>query len=209
MGDFNCVLKGDERSFGVGASGSFANWVIERGPIALGFSGHKFNWNHHVNVDTKRLVRLNRGLYDDAWRWSFPMANIKTCLTRTLTTVHSCFSCNPDMGRGRKIDLSCSWQCGCDIKTSQRGWKKNGGGWQSYHCTQGFSLKLEAWNKDMFGNIFQRKKRNLLRLEGVQRSLERHVTEALLKLERRLKVESATPRAQWRTKLTSLSWEQQ
>lgn len=29
-----------------------------------------------------------------------------------------------------------------------------------------FVMKLEAWNKDTFGNIFKRKKRNSLRLVG-------------------------------------------
>lgn len=50
------------------------------------------------------------------------------------------------------------------------------------------SMKLEAWNKDTFGNIF-RKKCNTLRLEGVQRTLERRVTEGLLKLEMKLRME--------------------
>lgn len=52
-----------------------------------------------------------------------------------------------------------------------------------------FSQKLIAWNKDTFGNIFQRKNRNIIRLEGVQRLLERQVTESLLKLEMNLRAE--------------------
>lgn len=30
-----------------------------------------------------------------------------------------------------------------------------------------FRVKLEAWNRHTFGNVFQRKKRNMLRLERV------------------------------------------
>lgn len=52
-----------------------------------------------------------------------------------------------------------------------------------------FKTELEAWNRDTFGNVFQRKKRNMLRLEGVQRSLERGVNEATLRLERKLRLE--------------------
>lgn len=50
-------------------------------------------------------------------------------------------------------------------------------------------MKLNSWNKGKFGNIFKRKKQNLLWLEGVHRSLERHVIEALLKLEMKLREE--------------------
>lgn len=52
-----------------------------------------------------------------------------------------------------------------------------------------FSLKLDAWNMDTLVNISQRKKRYLMRLERVQRSLERLVKEAHLELEMKLKAE--------------------
>lgn len=52
-----------------------------------------------------------------------------------------------------------------------------------------FKLKLQAWRKDTFGNVFQRKKRNTLRLERVGMALERRVTEAMLWSERMLRQE--------------------
>lgn len=66
--------------------------------------------------------------------------------------------------------------------------------------------KLEAWNKATFGNIFRRKKRNLLRLEGVQRAMGRHFSEGLLKLELKLKRERKEILLQaellWKQKIT-------
>lgn len=50
-------------------------------------------------------------------------------------------------------------------------------------------MKLEAWNRDTFGNIFHRRRRNELRLLGVQRALKRRVTEGLLKLDSKLRLE--------------------
>lgn len=47
--------------------------------------------------------------------------------------------------------------------------------------------KLKEWNKNTFGNVFRRKKRNSLRLAGVERALESRTTEGLLKLEFKLK----------------------
>lgn len=71
------MLKGEERSSGVGVSTRFINWVEERGLIDLGFAGSKFIWNHGVNMDTRRSARLDRGLCDDNWRCTFSEASIK------------------------------------------------------------------------------------------------------------------------------------
>lgn len=46
-----------------------------------------------------------------------------------------------------------------------------------------------AWNKDTFANIFQRKKRCQLHLEGVQLALARRTTSGLLRLEEKLRNE--------------------
>lgn len=51
MGDFDCILK--ERSLGSGVSDSFANWVVQRGLIDLGFIVQKFTWSHGGNVSTR------------------------------------------------------------------------------------------------------------------------------------------------------------
>lgn len=52
-----------------------------------------------------------------------------------------------------------------------------------------FAVKLQAWNKHTFGNIFQKKRRLLLRLEGVQKALDSKPTNSLIVLEARLKRE--------------------
>lgn len=50
-------------------------------------------------------------------------------------------------------------------------------------------MKLAAWNKATFGHIFQRKKCNLLCLEGVQCYLAGRIIKSLHKLDQRLKEE--------------------
>lgn len=52
-----------------------------------------------------------------------------------------------------------------------------------------FHLKLQAWNQDTFGNISRRKKRNEMRLTEICRTLEKRLTEGLLKLQVKLKRE--------------------
>lgn len=61
--------------------------------------------------------------------------------------------------------------------------------WNLADSLKCFSGKLMAWNRDTFGNIFQMKIMSMLRLEGVQRALDRNVTRGLLKLEEKLRKE--------------------
>jgi len=52
-----------------------------------------------------------------------------------------------------------------------------------------FVDKVSDWNKNVFGNIFVRKRKLLNRLEGVQRALERRWSERLVNVEREIKEE--------------------
>lgn len=63
------------------------------------------------------------------------------------------------------------------------------GGGDLLHSLKLFSEKVEAWNKDVFGNIDQRKRHLKSRLEGVVRALDAASTVSLIKLERKLKKE--------------------
>lgn len=52
-----------------------------------------------------------------------------------------------------------------------------------------FAGKSEEWNRSTFGHIFKRKKRNILQLEGVVRTMEQRLSEGLVCLEKKLQVE--------------------
>ena len=58
-----------------------------------------------------------------------------------------------------------------------------------YQAVSEFSQQVKKWNKDSFGNIFQRKKGLLARIGGVQRALERWLLRSLYRLEAKLKRE--------------------
>ena len=49
-----------------------------------------------------------------------------------------------------------------------------------------FSEQASLWNKNQFGNIFQKKKRIVARLDGVQRALANHPSASLVALENHL-----------------------
>lgn len=67
IGDFKFVLRNEERSSGRGVSSNFVHWVVEMGLINLGFVGPIFTWCHGSNTNARRAIRLDRGVYDDAW----------------------------------------------------------------------------------------------------------------------------------------------
>lgn len=66
IGDFNCMLRDEEHSSGVGVSSSFVDWVEQRGPINLGYIGPRFTWSHGSNEACWRATRLDRGLCNDS-----------------------------------------------------------------------------------------------------------------------------------------------
>lgn len=77
IGDFNCVLKNDERNSNSGASSNFMEWVERKGLIDLGYSGPRFTWQHSVNASSRKASRLDRALCDVEWRRRFHSANIR------------------------------------------------------------------------------------------------------------------------------------
>lgn len=59
-----------------------------------------------------------------------------------------------------------------------------------------FTRKAKQWNVDVFGNIFNRKKRVIARLNGAQETLANHLNEFLVQLEKDLIEEYALIRRQ-------------
>lgn len=48
---------------------------------------------------------------------------------------------------------------------------------------EAFSRQANLWNKNQFGNIFQKKKKVLARLDGMQRALANQSSSSLVALE--------------------------
>lgn len=190
IGDFNCVLTPEERSSGRGASSSFAEWVEQRGLIDMGYSGPRYTWNHGTQIETRRYARLDRALSNDQLRRMFQDAAL-----RHLSHSHSdhcplLLQLKPEEGKPlgtRPFQFLASWLTHRNfLSWAEATWIWNG---NLTNSLKQFSVKLLAWNKDTFGNIFMRKKRCTNRLEGVQRSLATRVTTRLLRLEEKLKKE--------------------
>lgn len=168
IGDFNSLFTLEECSSNSGVSSSFAEWIDRKGLLDMGFVGPKFIWCHGNEVYTRRAARLDRGLCDVRWRSLFSSATIHPLAYSYSDHCPLLMCLEPNEGRQR----------GCRPFRFVSAWIRHRGffsmvekEWEKKECPpeslKCFSEKLLSWNKDTFGNIFQRKRRCSLRLEGV------------------------------------------
>lgn len=67
------MLTPDERSTSTGVFSGFASCVDRRALVDLGFVGARFTWSHGVEVEMRKLARLERDVCYDIWWWVFPL----------------------------------------------------------------------------------------------------------------------------------------
>lgn len=155
MEDFNYVLKGSERSFGSGISENFANWVLQRGLIDLGFSGHNFTWSHGRSADNRRVARLDIGLCDTEWTRHFPMASVKHLTHSYSNHCPLLLQLIPDLGERvgpRPFLFQAMWLHHKNFpRWLSENWSCEGGLTEMLHDLK---FKLQEWNKQTFGNVF-------------------------------------------------------
>ncbi|VFQ86926.1 unnamed protein product [Cuscuta campestris] len=170
-GDFNSVMHRDEVSnpdqFDYHRCSNFNEWIFDEGLLDMGFSGQCFTWKRGNEGTTFKGARLDRALCSIDWLDK----NIDTDV-RHLTAINS-----------DHCPLLLSFG---NIRTTRRTGFKYQGAWASHtnfmnvinktwdpNCTvqansKNMAAAFDNWNRDTFGNIYQRKKTLTRRLEGVQ-----------------------------------------
>ena len=193
-GDFNETVSLEERNHGgpemVRRCTRFKHWIENTGLIDLGFSGPKFTWARGLSPNTRKEARLDRALCNSEWQVRFQDGTVQHLLqacsdhsplliatgSRTHTTLP-----------GKPFRFQAAWathdQFEDVVKTN----------WNSPSplmpkLTE-LALSMSKWNKEVFGNLFRRKRKIWARLAGVQRHIEGGAPRYLLKLERRLRRE--------------------
>ncbi|XP_019158517.1 PREDICTED: uncharacterized protein LOC109155288 [Ipomoea nil] len=193
VGDFNSVTCRNEVSnpetFTSSRTVDFNDWIFREGLIDLGFTGPKFTWMRGVESTTFRGARLDRALSNLDWRCRFPNADVKHLLR--VGSDHSPLLINTNLSRQiinvAKFRFNMAWPLHPSFQTCVRAtWNED------HDLTKNISVMAESlttWNRETFGNVFQRKKHLLARLQGVQRSLSLGARIDLIKLDRRLRKE--------------------
>ncbi|XP_019177850.1 PREDICTED: uncharacterized protein LOC109173044 [Ipomoea nil] len=164
LGDYNSVLDREETSstdsYALSRCADFQDWISRQGLIDLGFSGPKFTWMRGLNSPNFKGARLDRALCNIEWRLRFSEAEFR---------FNAAWCSHPDY----QNCVLRNWNPKVDLD----------------HNLKALTKQLGEWNKQVFGNIHQRKRCVLARLSGVQRCLAIQQRANLISLDRKLRQE--------------------
>ncbi|XP_013719559.1 uncharacterized protein LOC106423326 [Brassica napus] len=169
-GDFNTILRLDERSGGNGRlspdSLAFGEWINELALVDMGLRGSTFTWRRGKYTRNFVARRLDRVLCSAQTRLEPERrGNPKRRPFR--------FEAAWLKHEGFKDLLSASWNR--EMRTPE--------------ALALLKVKLKKWNKEVFGDLKQRKEKLMNDIKGIQEELERNPTDALLGREAALQKE--------------------
>lgn len=187
IGDFNDILLPSEQAgghFPTSNADAFAQGVDRCGLMDMDFFGSKFTWQGRCRGNRLVSRRLDRGLCDHSWRMRFPEATVEHLVKRHSDHVPLLLRCS-NTGRSRQerpFRFQAAW-CTHDAYRPlvQKAWDRERGNIvQALLKVQTESL---TFNKEVFGNVFAKKRELEGRLRGIQRVLEEVDSASLLQLQ--------------------------
>ncbi|PNY13870.1 ribonuclease H [Trifolium pratense] len=190
IGDFNDILLPREQKGGVFSNSKadlFASNVDKCGLIDLGSFGTKFTWQGKCRGGRIVHRRLDRGLGNYDWRMKFPEATVEHLVRRHSDHNPIYLRCSNVMlgHEDRPFRFQAAWFTHNEYPNLVRNtWNRDRG--NIAHCLQNVAKESTTFNKEVFGNIFARKKEVEARLRGIQRALEDIDSANLLRLQKGL-----------------------
>jgi endonuclease/exonuclease/phosphatase family metal-dependent hydrolase len=190
IGDFNDILLPREQRGGIFSTSKvelFAKNIDRCGLIDLGSFGSKYTWQGHCRGGRLVYRRLDRGLCNHDWRMKFPEATIEHLVRRQSDHNPLLLRCSNSMAskEGRPFCFQASWFSHTDYPPLvKETWARYKG--DIVRCLKNVEDKSIIFNKDVFGNIFARKKEVEARLRGIQRALEDIDSANLVRLHKEL-----------------------
>ncbi|KAA3486878.1 LINE-1 reverse transcriptase isogeny [Gossypium australe] len=162
----------------------FGNFVDSCELQDLGFNGPPFTWQRG-----ETLVRLDRGLVNDAWMATFPQS-----LVHHLTRIKSdhrplLLITKPDIltPKGRPFRFLAGWTMHNNFSNFVKGkWEFKGNMTDSLN---NFTAFVKDWNRDVYGFLGNRKRKLMRSLNNIQRALELSTSTHLVKKEREIRDE--------------------
>ncbi|XP_010463327.1 PREDICTED: uncharacterized protein LOC104743994 [Camelina sativa] len=184
-GDFNTIVRADERTGGDGQfsqdSLSFSEWINELALIDMGFKGNRFTWKRGRVESTFVAKRLDRILCCPQSRLKWQEASV-THLP-FLSSDHAplyiqlCPEVRSDPSR-RPFRFETAWLSHPGFKELlQNSWNSDV---STPQALNGLRVHLKRWNKEVFGNVQQRKDKLVAEIQAVQDLLDVHQTDVLL-----------------------------
>jgi hypothetical protein len=197
MGDFNEIASPDEKKGGVQADirkcFQFNRWINECNLMEVTTAGTKFTWRGpQWNGRDRVFKKLDRVLCNVSWRLKYHEGFAKV-LPRIQLDHHPIivlYEGEPNEGRNRPFRFEAAWNTHENFQQIlQENWTR---GRDLVFLLNNLTDNLKVWNKEVFGNIFKRKKELLARLNGIQNSPNYGYSNFLDSLEKELQDQLAT-----------------
>ncbi|KAK3204900.1 hypothetical protein Dsin_018946 [Dipteronia sinensis] len=169
----------------------FGDWIGNNKLVDLGFISQKFTWMTRRGVREEIWERLDRALYSMDWRSTFAegfVQHLPRVSSDHCPIMLSLRSNHIPRNSLKPFRFEAMWlkheQFGDLVR--QRWGVHNGNIVEKVNSLTG---KLREWNRDTFGCIFQKKRRILARINGIQNSLGVRFRLSLANLEVKLREE--------------------
>lgn len=168
LGDFNAVLHAHEKSessdFNLRSGQKFANCIFYCGLVGLGYKGSLFTWKSGTLQE-----HLDRALANAKWQDLFPSSSV---VNLPLPSSDHC-GVWLKLG-GSQLDRNHSYfkflgswlDHGNFECQGQNAWRL-GDSWLTNISRLQHNLK--SWNRDVYGNLFNRKRCLIARIEGIDK----------------------------------------
>ncbi|KAL7190222.1 hypothetical protein ACSBR2_022498 [Camellia fascicularis] len=172
-GDFNDYINHTERRsfsphYNHNRSQKFAERINRCNLIDLGCVGPRFTWTNNRHGMANTMECLDRAMSNDKWRTLFPEGTVRT-LPRTysdhsplIVLIQRMHSHNPT---SRPFRFEAAWLChpffSDVVKKSWSNMEHN-----LLEAINNFTHDVKTWNKEVFGNVYKRKRNLLARIEG-------------------------------------------
>jgi hypothetical protein len=162
IGDFNDILLPSEHKGGVFSMSKadlFARNIDRCGLIDLGAFGTKFTWQGHCRGGRVVHRRLDRGFCNHDWRIKFSEATVEHLVRRQSDHNPLLLRCSNYLGcpEDRPFRFQAAWYTHSEYPALvKNSWARDRS--NIVHCLQNVAQDSTTFNKEVFGNIFARKK---------------------------------------------------
>jgi len=191
VGDFNSIVRLDERTGGNGQlspdSLAFGDWINTSSLIDMGFRGNKFTWKRGKTESNFVAKRLDRVLCcaHSCLKWQEAIVTHLPFLSSDHAPLYVQLS--PTVRgdpRRRPFRFEAAWLSHEGFKELLNvSWNRN---LSTPIALQELQKILKKWNKEVFGDIQQRKEKLVVEIKEVQDLLDVTQTDELLQKEEQL-----------------------
>ena len=192
-GDFNEPLMSSDklggREVSISRSLLLKDCLDKCNMVDLSFSGSRFTWTNRRDAHVLIQERIDRFFVNTDWCTLYPEARM-THLTRC----HS--DHNPILletnsrswaRQNRLFKFQSFWLSDPSFpQVVQKAWARAG---YLQDAISFFSSDASVWNREHFGNVFEKKKRIMARFGGIQKALAECPSVSLVEFERKLQVD--------------------